>query len=198
MLIEGSIENQSPDYDSVQALAVRPVTNSIMILTRTQEVAGEPTLEYSLTSRVGNGNLQFVQNWGPHASGLGINSNVTAGQRDDESGAIFVSCFRGEPGGGPKRINAIGSIDVIGWRNWDVASPPPIPAVTAAADTDNDGDVDLGDFALLQRCFNTPPATATFECLIVDLVPDNSIDVLDVNAFLACLNGPNRPPACAN
>lgn len=196
LLIEGSIESQTIDYSAIWTLAVRTASHSIMLFPRTEEVAGMPTLEYSLTTRAGNGNLLFVQNWGPHPSGWGLNSQITAAQRDPESGAVFVSCFRGDPGGGPKRINAAGTIDVIGWRNWDVASPPPLPPPTA--DSDHDGDVDQSDFGFLQRCFVSPPDTITQNCRSIDLVTDNSINSLDFAQFLLCMNGANHPPACSN
>lgn len=196
LLIEGSIENQTSDYSAIWTLAVRTANGSIMLTPRTDEVAGMPTLEYSLTAHTGNGNLLLIHNWGPDPSGLGLNSQVTAAQRDPESGAVFVSCFRGEPGGGPKRINAAGTIDVIGWRNWDVASPPPLPPPTA--DSDHDGDVDQSDFGFLQQCFVAPPNTIAQNCRSIDLVTDNSINSLDLAQFLLCMNGANRPPACSN
>ncbi|MGB9626212.1 MAG: hypothetical protein ACPMAQ_15265, partial [Phycisphaerae bacterium] len=69
----------------------------------------------------------------------------------------------------------------------------------ASADFDNDSDVDLNDFALLQLCFsgpNRPPALPE-SCGKPDFDLDGDVDVADFVAFQSCFNGPNRPPACA-
>ena len=68
---------------------------------------------------------------------------------------------------------------------------------TAPADFDHDCDVDLGDFASFQACFNGPNRTYPQPgCSIADLDGDADVDLADFAAFQACFNGPNRPPAC--
>lgn len=67
-----------------------------------------------------------------------------------------------------------------------------------AADLDDDGDVDLTDFALFLPCFNgpgRPPAQAG--CEGADLDGDTDVDLADFGLFLPCFNGPSRPPACS-
>ena len=64
-------------------------------------------------------------------------------------------------------------------------TPRPIPG-----DFDNDRDVDLDDFAFLQRCLigsGYPPATG---CKAADLDDDNDVDGQDVRLFKSCMSGP--------
>jgi len=73
----------------------------------------------------------------------------------------------------------------------------PIPAIRA--DFDQDGDVDLDDFAILQACFSghdhpqTDPA-----CAQTLLDGDDDVDGVDVDLFDRCYSGSNVPadPAC--
>ncbi len=124
LLIEGGVENQAADYDSVFTLAVRPADHTILLMTRTFSGAfDEPTLVYSLDPpRAANGNLLYVATLGPE----GTNQNVTHAQRDYVNGAVLVGCYRGDgPGGGAKRINPNNSTTfMVGYRSWDMASPP--------------------------------------------------------------------------
>jgi hypothetical protein len=66
-----------------------------------------------------------------------------------------------------------------------------------SSDFDLDGDVDLGDFAVFQACFNGPnrPA-AQANCQAADLDHDTDVDLADFGIFQGCFNGPNRTPAC--
>lgn len=57
-------------------------------------------------------------------------------------------------------------------------------------DYDGDGDVDLVDFAVLQRCLGGVPVPP---CDEADLDNDGAIDANDVNLFIQCLSGPNIP-----
>lgn len=69
---------------------------------------------------------------------------------------------------------------------------------TVAPDLDSDSDVDLGDFAVFQSCFNgpnRPPAQAG--CEQSDFDSDSDVDLCDFAKFQTCFNGPNRPPACS-
>jgi hypothetical protein len=202
LLIEGSLENLSPpeygDYGHIYGLAVRTVAHSIILLPLIDDVAPQPSLEYDLTARGANGNLVLTHNWFSHPSGLGYNSSVVAGQRDPESGAVFVACERGDPGGGPKSIKADGNISVIGWRNWDSASPPAPPPVPISPDADGDGDVDQSDFGLLQSCFSGNGILYDQEagCDRLDLDRDWDVDAQDFAVFQACLRGPYQSPGC--
>lgn len=124
LLIEGGIEDQASDYDNVYTLAVRPASRTILLMTRTFSGAfDEPTLVYSLDPpRAANGNLRYIATLGPEAT----NQNVTNAQRDYVNGAVLVGCYRGDgPGGGAKRINPNNSTTfMVGYRSWDLASPP--------------------------------------------------------------------------
>jgi hypothetical protein len=202
LLIEGSLEHLKPpengDYGQIYSLAVRTAAHSIILLPRIEEVAGQPSLEYDLTARAGNGNLLLVRNWFTHTSGLGYNSAVVAGQRDPASGAVFVACERGDPGGGPKSINADGRISVIGWRNWDSASPPAMPPVQVTPDTDGDNDVDQADFGALQACLSGDGTLydERSDCGKVDFDTDRDVDLHDFVVFQSCISGPVQALSC--
>jgi len=65
------------------------------------------------------------------------------------------------------------------------------------ADADGDGDVDLSDFAELQRCYSGENHLFPEGCFCQDYDGDNDVDMLDFAAFSACLDtsGPNIPAA---
>ncbi len=64
-------------------------------------------------------------------------------------------------------------------------------------DFDDDGDVDLTDFAGFQACFNGPNREpARPDCGSADFDDDNDVDLTDFASFQSCFNGPNRPAAC--
>lgn len=58
----------------------------------------------------------------------------------------------------------------------------------AEGDTDGDGDVDLADMALLQRCYGSSGAFPP--CLGLNLMVDERVDERDLPAFLWLLSGP--------
>jgi hypothetical protein len=68
------------------------------------------------------------------------------------------------------------------------------------ADWDGDGDLDLNDFAALQRCITGPePAQSLPDaCLCFDLERDRILYAAELDAFVACASGPAVPadPAC--
>ncbi len=67
------------------------------------------------------------------------------------------------------------------------------------SDFDDDGDVDLSDFAHLQRCLGSPDVSPIDpSCLDADLDDDDDIDTADLSKLRACMSGPDiRPaPAC--
>lgn len=69
----------------------------------------------------------------------------------------------------------------------------------APADLDRDGDVDLADYALLQRCFSgsgvVQPAQS---CQVCRLTPDAAVDLDDFVSWTNCFNGPGAAvaPSC--
>lgn len=73
---------------------------------------------------------------------------------------------------------------VVGSRWTSVAlwyQQPPVPA-----DADDDGDLDLADFAGLQRCFND----ASPACVdLYDIDSDGSVDLADFNEFATLMTG---------
>jgi hypothetical protein len=67
-------------------------------------------------------------------------------------------------------------------------------------DADWDGDVDLNDFAHLQRCLSqAPEAAVAVDCRNADLNDDAMVDQADVLIFEACASGPAvaGDPDCA-
>ena len=63
--------------------------------------------------------------------------------------------------------------------------------VSDPGDTDGDIDIDLADFALLQRCFGgSDMAFASAVCELVDLDQDNDVDSDDYDAFQDRVTGP--------
>ena len=81
----------------------------------------------------------------------------------------------------------MGTTDVgwtyCGWNIDDVT----ISALLEGGDgdMDEDGDVDLADFAAFQECFESDPVSAA--CAAGDLNADNAVNLADVPAFLAVL-----------
>lgn len=59
-------------------------------------------------------------------------------------------------------------------------------------DFDNDGDADLRDFALFQRCFTgiSPSEPVGEECAVTDSVETHSIELNDFCLFQIGLTGP--------
>jgi hypothetical protein len=69
-----------------------------------------------------------------------------------------------------------------------------VPA--ALGDFEADGDVDLTDFAHLQKCLSGDAVTYAAGCIDADFDLDGDVDGFDVNAFLSCLAGADRSPGC--
>lgn len=57
-------------------------------------------------------------------------------------------------------------------------------------DFDNDGDVDLVDFASLQRCFSGTGVMEPCECRFLDIDEDGDVDLADFGLFQANVSGP--------
>lgn len=85
----------------------------------------------------------------------------------------------------------------VGWINLDDAVAYVAFQLSAPADFDGDGDVDLTDFGHFQSCFNGPNRPAAQSgCDSADLDSDHDVDLVDFGVFQSCFNGPNRPAAC--
>ena len=86
-------------------------------------------------------------------------------------------------------------------------------AERVCVDFDCDQDVDLTDFSWFQHCFNGQNHILPIDCYTLipcdlesdpvfapfadgDSDGDLDVDLTDFEAFLACYNGPNVPPAC--
>jgi len=68
--------------------------------------------------------------------------------------------------------------------------------IVIRGDVDQDGDVDVSDFAFFQACFNGPAQPVPRpECLNVDFDRDGDVDVTDFTVFQLCFNGAGQPPA---
>lgn len=69
---------------------------------------------------------------------------------------------------------------------------------TPFADWDEDGDVDMLDFADFQRCYSAGAATFEAACECFDYNNDGVINEDDATKFIACGSGPGNPadPAC--
>lgn len=71
------------------------------------------------------------------------------------------------------------------------------------ADADEDGDVDMDDFAALQRCINNGAGlSGASNCNCFDRGHDGDVDAFDLLQFATCATGPAIPwsqeltPAC--
>ncbi|MBI4580499.1 MAG: hypothetical protein HY718_12400 [Planctomycetes bacterium] len=68
--------------------------------------------------------------------------------------------------------------------------------VESIADLDDDDDVDVSDFGVMQQCFSGGAAPAGPGCAGPDLDSDGDVDAADFNLFLPCMNGAERRPGC--
>lgn len=66
------------------------------------------------------------------------------------------------------------------------------PTVPRSADSDDDGDVDVADYAFMQHCSSLPEPLGPW-CLRVDLNQDASVDSLDLMAFANAMTGAAPP-----
>ena len=63
-------------------------------------------------------------------------------------------------------------------------------AIAPDGDFDADGDLDLTDAALLQRCFGLPTGGGDPRCAGGDLNNNGRIDLLDLSGMIVALTGP--------
>ncbi len=77
-------------------------------------------------------------------------------------------------------------------------SPTPTTPVARiqCSDFDLDHDVDLDDFAFLQRCLSGNAVSYAPGCAPADLDADGDADPQDLRLFSPCLTGPGQPPGC--
>jgi len=90
------------------------------------------------------------------------------------------------------------SLDAPGAPYWDGRGWRPVgPCGAIWADRDTDGDVDLEDFAIFQRCINVGPGKVVWPkgdpCACFDRDADGDTDLFDATAFAACSTGPLVP-----
>jgi hypothetical protein len=60
-------------------------------------------------------------------------------------------------------------------------------------DTDNDSDLDVADFALLQRCLTSGGDVMNAACRCLDFNANDAIDSLEIEHFISCATGPSVP-----
>lgn len=63
----------------------------------------------------------------------------------------------------------------------------------AYGDADNDGDVDMDDFADIQKCLTIGGGATDPACRCLDYDGSNTVDNNDLLKFIECANGPNVP-----
>jgi hypothetical protein len=65
-------------------------------------------------------------------------------------------------------------------------------------DADDDGDLDLQDYQILQNCLSGSQGRVTDSaCLIHIFDVDSDVDLIDAGGFVSCLSGPNAAPPSA-
>jgi len=90
---------------------------------------------------------------------------------------------------------------VVNGLTTDVAVKFALVELLAQADFDQDGDVDMSDFGVFQRCFSGPGVLQDDEdCACTRLDNDDDVDQDDFGVFQGCMSGPNVPadPDCRN
>ncbi|MBI4578547.1 MAG: hypothetical protein HY718_02525, partial [Planctomycetes bacterium] len=145
-------------------------------------LAGHGCEQKSLTECTAAGG--FWQGWG-----------TTCGQFPCPEGACYRPCtpcqqaLASECASLGGVWNGLGS--VCGQNAPKVCAQPPM-------DEDCDGDVDMKDFAALQRCITTAtpgPVTLPEECRCFDVNDDQQVGSLDLDAFIGCGSGESVPAA---
>jgi hypothetical protein len=104
----------------------------------------------------------------------------------------------------PTGPSDVGNYDVV--VTCDCTSATSAPALlcsgSAAADLDQDCDVDIADFDLFAACASGPGVdhNGSATCQNADLDDDNDVDQTDFGIFQRCISGENvmADPACAN
>ncbi len=167
-----------------------------------------PTPAYSL-SAVPTGNalrLRWHRSDSANSSGTVIRYSTTGYPTTPTDGALLAD-VPGPPSGwdtldhtgvpvGVRHYYAAFAYFSDASRHYATSGATAIGLRPAPADFDEDGDVDLADFAKFQMCFNGPnqPPALPGSCDGVDLDGDGDADLSDFAIYSGCFNGPNRLP----
>jgi hypothetical protein len=146
--------------------------------------------------------LGWIINQGPFAVGVEYIGQVSA-PVSDFSGHLTTDADGCQPG-----KNLVHDADVGQWLDACALgiSGDFVIRVTFTptgsgcfGDSDCDGDVDLLDYATLQRCFSGTGKPVSQECLLFDCDADTDVDFDDATSLGFCLLGPELPcsPVCA-
>lgn len=127
-----------------------------------------------------------------------LDGNGSVNERDF---AIFLAAFGhtfGEPGYDPASdFDGNGVIDIVDYELWfqcyrdlDFCNPPASPPAGTLGDFNADGDLDMADFAYMQRCMPTPDEIS-FPCIIkFDFNGDQIVNRDDHAEFIFNFTGP--------
>ncbi len=131
--------------------------------------------------------------------------NVLRGDVDGHSGVDFtdrwqietyIAAHDGDDGSLDGRLCIAGfaaDFAVYDVNHDGVVEPLDVLLASAVADADDDGDVDLADFGMIQQCFGNVAADWPANCPLVDLNGDGAVTVRDYRWFQAVLSGPRVP-----
>jgi acetyl esterase/lipase len=107
-----------------------------------------------------------------------------------ELAGVFCD-YRQVVGAGHGNVGAATDDAAIEFLVQHLQHPPP------PGDLDDDGDVDLVDYARLCACWSGPAQLpAESSCSGADLDGDKNVDLADVAVFEACFGGAGQPAAC--
>jgi hypothetical protein len=132
------------------------------------------------TSRVDYGPTSAL---GQTATDFGLNTDHSVTLNGLASGTLYYRILSGE-------TNADGDAILL------MRSPTRTFVIGARCigDIDNDGDIDLGDYGELQRCYSGAGVTqADPTCTFALLDTDDDVDAADFNVFLDAMTGPGVP-----
>ena len=90
----------------------------------------------------------------------------------------------------PFALNDRGEIVFMIFPSWNIGL---FTNPVFRADVDLDGDVDLGDFAIMQNCWSLSPSFGG-ECSEADLNGDGIVELGDVEMLVELLGGPGQEP----
>ncbi len=154
--------------------------------------AGASEVDFANSSAISWVGILNLANWNPSIIKVRFGREVT-GLTDTQLAQIE---FNGDPA-------TLGSahLDTDGYLFQGDA---PVPCYASAFDANGDGDVDMDDFATLQRCITgagDPNHVYNYAlCHCLDRDRNSAIDETDLAAFMNCASGPNIPvdPNCGN
>lgn len=123
-----------------------------------------------------------------------VNAENGASDDDEQEIAGEISDHDGDDGIFDGRVvldNFAAEFSVFDVNHDGAIGPDDILLVSTVGDGDDDGDVDLSDFAQFQQCFGDIERSG--ECPLFDLNSDLSVDQGDAPWFLNILTGPMGP-----